>query len=222
MNRIPLFFAVALTAVSADAAIIQLNFGPPQSSTLNPAGFNFITNGVAEPVVLLDSAGAATGLSLQQNFTIGADSNTKLAGIWPLDAEKTYLRTDNDNGPVTLTFTGLDPALTYDFTVFGSTSIVATGRTDYTLTADTGGSVQTITWPSGNPKSVYFQHTWNVTDADGQVTLTVDASMNIGNSQRLGTLNVIEIAYTPVPEPALAAVALGGAAWLLARRRRAV
>lgn len=225
-------FIVTLTvtlvlACNASGQVLVNFYSLPGSPV---ATYNDVRNDLNTNIPLVNVGGNVTSLRLSHSFTIGvASGGAVLAqGEWASDAETSYLRTREDeltsgngigpNGFADVTLTGLAPDVPYSIRVFGSSSIFAAGTTEYTMEATTGGSTESISWPTGAPKDTFFDHTWTVSDTDGTIRLLVDASMNSGNALRLGTVNVIEIAQ--IPEPSVVAAVFGLVGLLIVAVRR--
>jgi hypothetical protein len=231
-------FAVSLGAQAAQAAIIFVN-NQSSSSVAATGGadkFNYLDNDLGEPPFELnDENGVPTGIQVVVSSGTGANlfgnsvgspsiasgSPADLAGFTATESATSH---HTDNGvPGHYNLSGLNPALTYKFTLFGGRADTGTGTrvTIYSISNDGGATSlaeQSLTVLAGG--------THNSTDvavlsniapsAGGELLLTFvrddnfDANFSYLNAWRIDV----------VPEPASIALAGFGALAVLIRRRR--
>lgn len=130
-------------------------------------------------------------------------------------------------GSNTLTFSGLDPSKTYNFSIFGSRSDAGANRvTRYTVAGLAGSTFQTLTTsgPNVGGAGVNFNNSQTANfsgiqpNGSNQITLTM--SVESGSAWHLNALEI-----TVVPEPSTNALliltALAGS-WLSLRRKTKV
>lgn len=224
-------FAVWNTT-GANAATILYDFG--DSSQITAGNYNNITLNTNVPPVLsiadsIDSTSASTGIGLSVSGffpgsnTTGATSVSGAAAIF--DTQATRDNAFGHTGPfsnnpdaslATVSLTGLNPALTYDFTFFGSRAGVTDNRE--TAYAVAGANASTVYLnASANTSNVAIASGISPT-ATGTIAIQVSAGPNNNNGSKFYYLGAMQIQY--VPEPAtlgLLSIALVAAAGL--RRR---
>lgn len=127
------------------------------------------------------------------------------------------------SGTATMTFSGLNPLLTYDFQIFGTRDTDQIRRTLYSITdvngthtyllQTSGPGIGTDGYNGNNDEFAFL--TGIVPDEFGNITLTVSA--HTSDYAYIGTLQL-----TAVPEPGMygIAAAAGCIALIVARRRR--
>ncbi|QDV72004.1 PEP-CTERM sorting domain-containing protein [Botrimarina mediterranea] len=227
-----LILGVSLTQLAAGANVF-VDFG--ESSQLTAGNFNNIV--VNSPATLsiadmVDEGGANTGVGISiSGFFPGSNSTGQTApagdaaALFPVTATR-----DNafgHTGPFsgnpdaslgTVSLTGLNPALTYDFTFFASRTGVSDNReTAYDISGANSGvgylnasaNVDTVVTVAG------IQPT-----GSGAVSIDVSAGPNNDNGSRFYYLGAMMIT-TAIPEPTSALLAMTAVGFVLARRRRA-
>lgn len=195
-----------------------------------------VVGGITPPSVtnLINSSNVGTGVGL--TFTTGwqsngfnnggllAPSSSLLGNIASKNATGDYYFVQNNSA--TLTLTGLNPLMTYDFKMFGTRETTEVRRTLYTVTDINGTHTFTLQTSgagigaggyNGN-NNTFANFNGLVPDGSGTITLKVESAI-AGNFGYLGTMQVT----AAVPEPST--IALVGAASLaglvIYRRRRA-
>lgn len=223
---------VAWNASTASAATIYYDFG--DSSQLTAGNYNNIIVNTNGPAVLsiadsIDSTGALTGVGLSASGfypgsnTSGTTTPSGAAAIFDPQAtrDNAFGHTgafggNPDASLATVSLAGLNPALTYDFTFFGSRAGVTDNReTAYALAGANSSTVYLNT--SANTSNVAVA-AGIIPTASGTISIQVSAGPNNSNSSKFYYLGAMQILY--VPEPAtlgLLSVALVAAAGL--RRR---
>lgn len=221
---------LSVSAAAASAAPILFDFGDSAQVTagnynnviVNPPGTLSIPNAI-------DSDGNGTGVGVSvAGFFNGSNTNGTTAPTGAAAIFNPQATRDNGFGhaatfgtnpltPVgTVSFTGLNPALAYDFVFFGSrTSVTDNRETKYTVT---GGSVGSALLDTANNTSNVAQVFGIVPSPSGEVTLTIEPGPNNNNASRFWYIGAMQV--TAVPEPVGATAVALGAAGLLRRRRR--
>jgi len=220
-------FGIALTALTAPAATILIDFG--QSTTTTTAtGWNNVTNAGANTVSnLVDSTGTATTFDLSIGtpaFTTtgGGISNTgTTAGPYPSTATSDFFfafvsSTTASGAQVILS--DLSASTNYSFKFYASrVGGSGTRSTTYTATGLNTGSA--VLEPSGNISNV--AQVDNIQPTIGNV-ISIDLFRTSLALNSTGTvlLGVMEITTTPAPEPGtLSLLAFAGVPMLMRRRR---
>lgn len=220
-----------LAAAPAYAATLNVDFG--DSSQVTAGNWNNII--VNTPVILsipnmVDSTGAGTGIGISvSGFYPGSNQNgttspTGAAAIFDAQAtrDNAFGHTGefggNPNAPFgTVALTGLNPALSYNFTFFGS----RTGVTDNRETKyDVAGLNSAVSYldAANNASNVATAGGIQPTAA-GEIFIEVSAGPNNTNGSKFYYLGAMQV--TAVPEPAclgLATVAVLGVLGAFRRR----
>lgn len=234
---------IGFSTASVNASTILIDLGGAGSQTNTDSlsrEWNNITDTVAvQTYNLVDTTGAASGVTI--TFTSTWDNNPSYNGFqavnpngtssptgdaaargYPDKATQDSLYGSNgyDGGTVTLVtaeLTGLDPQSIYSFYFFASRMEVSDNReTEYELVgASTSTAYLNVSSNTGNLAQVIGI----APDANGTITLNVQAGPNNDNGNKFFYLGVMEI--EAIPEPAsLSFLSLGGL--FLLRRRRAI
>jgi hypothetical protein len=220
--------AIALAA-QAYAAPIFLDFGDSAQPT--PGNYNnLIVNPPPTLSIpnLIDSTGAATGFGANvSGFFNGSNTQGTTAPTGAASAFHAQATRDNGFGHAaafggnpltpmgTVALTGLNPALTYDFTFFASrTGATDIRETEYAVAGLNSGSA--LLDASNNTSNVATVLSIAPT-ALGEITIQIDPGPNNNNASQFWYIAAMQFSAT-VPEPTCAAVL--AAAPLLMRRRR--
>ncbi len=152
----------------------------------------------------------------------GLNQNTPALGSIGIQTatQDYYFVESNFNTSATITFTGLDPALTYNFGLFGSRETTSSRITNYSITdingvhsanlQTSGTDIGTGGYDGNNNTVIQFDGL--VPDVNGELALTV--SVVQGGFAYLGAVEI-----TSVPEPSAALLGGLGAIGLCLRRR---
>jgi hypothetical protein len=220
---------LALTAVSASAAISYIDLGiNSQTTTGNYNNMTGASGAVPNDLVnMIDITGAATGIRVEyvgNNIALAGTAGTGANYDVPTDGASypsvlsgvsvSALRDGlfiNAGGVITLTFTGLDAGMTYDFLAYGARG---NGGTGVTYTA-TGGNTENDSISSVSDNGTETVNLTGIT-ANGSNEITFVVTDGGG----AGALNFLQITSVPIPEPSSTALlGLGGLAFILRRRR---
>lgn len=233
MNRLTLgMCAVMLCGTMSDAASMKFDLG--DATTASPGYVNDIVYNAQNVPNVIDTTGAATGVSLTITSATGWNSNgpNRNGPLVPtapasdyFDGETTrdamfgHTVTFNGLAPrplVEYTIAGLDPALTYDFTFYASRGAVTDNReAQYDVVGDNAG---VALLDAGNNVGNIAQVLGISPTAAGVVIMTIQPGPNNNNSSGFYYLGGLDI--NAVPEPAsLCLMGLGGL--LITARRRA-
>lgn len=189
-------------------------------STLNNMVFSDNSSSgisMAAPGTLVGAAGGGWGIG---NGTVNLSSpnlnifTAYTDGIYQFAA----------GGSNTLTFSGLNPSKTYNFSIFGSRADGGANRvTRYTVAGSGGSSSQTLTTsgPNIGGAGIHFNNSQTANfsgiQPNGSNEITVTMSVESGTAWHLNTLEI-----TVVPEPttnALLILAALAGSWVFLRRR---
>jgi PEP-CTERM motif len=225
--------ALCLSVVAtADAASMKFDLG--DNTTQSPGNINDIVYNAMDVPNVIDTTGAATGVSLTVTSAngfneVGPNRSGPLAPNAPasgyFDGETTrdamfgHTVVFNGTGPRALieyTIAGLNPALTYDFTFFAGRGAVSDNREAQYDVAGANAGVALL--DAGNNYGNVAQVLGIAPTAGGELTLTIQPGPNNTSSNGFFYLGGLDI--NPVPEPAsLCLMGLGGL--LITARRRA-
>lgn len=220
---------LALLTSTAPAVTMLIDFGRTDNQTTT-GNFNNVHgagSAIATPAVaLIDSAGGATGITLNTDFTNGgswAGTGADYAGPYPgiLGGQPSTALIDSmfirAAASTSLSLTGLDPNFTYQIEIYGARGNNGGANTEWTITDGNG------------PNAAAYDVFENATEVVSLAGLVPDGSNEINilytttnNVERpRGGLNFMRITSTPVPEPSSAFLlaAFAGAGFL--RRKRA-
>ncbi|QDS99760.1 PEP-CTERM sorting domain-containing protein [Adhaeretor mobilis] len=218
---------------NASAAPIFVSFSTPgtSASATTTEKFNVFansSNGAVFPLDVVlplnDENGDSTGIAITKpdgvvygggNGTPTVGGAAAAVGITNF-AGQTFHWLQGSNNPRTYTFTGLDPASTYDFSIFGSRNGTGPRDTEYTL--DNGTSSYTGTQDvMGNVGDLQL-----FSGIAPSSTNTIDLTFEFVNgSVDYGYINALRIDVNPVPEPtSLILFGLGSVCLLVGRKRR--
>ena len=219
---------LALLTSTAPAVTMLIDFGRTDNQTTT-GNFNNIHGAVsalATPAVaLIDSAGGATGIILNTDFTNGgswAGTGADYAGPYPaiLGGQPSTAVIDSlfirDPASVSLSLTGLDPAFTYDIVIYGARGNNGGADAEWTITDANG--------PNASAYDV-FNNSTNVTSIsglvpDGSNEINILYTTSNDGSRPRGALNFMQITSNPVPEPSAALLLLSFAGVGFLRRKR--
>ncbi|MEN0021225.1 MAG: hypothetical protein AAF747_10110 [Planctomycetota bacterium] len=227
--RTTLTAAVFVCAGStALAQSVLLNFTRTDAPDL--AAYNELRPNDAGLADLTDTTGAATGIALTvanpffdigEASPLGSESPSGDAAIFVPEATDTFhfghtgpFAGEESNPLSVVTFGGLDPTFTYDFTIFASRQIVNDLReTQYTL--EGSNTLSGVLEPANNNTDV-LRLIGASPDANGELSLSVEAGPANNNGLQFYYINALAIDI--VPAPSTAALVLG--AGVIAGRRR--
>lgn len=173
---------------------------------------------MAAPGTLVGAAGGGWGIG---NGTVNLSSPN--LNIFTAYTDGIYQFTAG--GSNTLTFSGLNPSKTYNFSIFGSRADAGANRvTRYTVAGSGGSSFQTLTTsgPNIGGSGINFNNSQTANfsgiQPNGSNEITVTMSVESGAAWHLNALQL-----TVVPEPETNALLLAAAiagAWLSFFRRK--
>jgi hypothetical protein len=223
----PILAAILPLAAATHAATLQVDFGIGSQSTTDSGWNNMVSASAganpADITGLVDSTGAATTVDLAfseagpgQSGVAGTGANYTgpypggVSGL-PSSALQDGLYLQNGN-TITLTLSGLDPALTYDFQLYGGRGNNGT-RTIFDVTGLTTGSDDILS-VFNNSSEVAVVNGIQPTAA-GVISVLVSAPA--ATSTEAGALNLMTV--TGVPEPSVGLLAGLGILYLVRRRR---
>ncbi|MDF3058308.1 MAG: hypothetical protein K0R17_2523 [Rariglobus sp.] len=205
---------------AASAATINIGFLP---SAINPSPtrdydgviWNTLTQNATEtPRSMVDSAGAATGVSVTSNTTLKYEYIEQHVSILPENISSNFVF-GHDGAPAnpSFTFSGLNSGYTYTFSVYA----VLLNQTDIRsgLYTATGGNTKSGVLNASNNTGTILVLSNVTPDANGSITLSIlkDATNNSADVGKIGyfQLNGLQIEATPaaIPEPSTYAVLLG-------------
>ncbi|WP_269522206.1 PEP-CTERM sorting domain-containing protein [Coraliomargarita parva] len=185
----------------------------------------------ATGVSLINTAGTSSGITLDitnafDGRNINGTTSTTLYGDSNPGRDSFYTSASTGDNMAVLTFTGLDPDKTYDFTMFASRWSASYRDTDYILDGLNSSTVTldasdwdgvTTAYDSTNVSNTVTASAISPT-AGGVITLTVTPGTR--NTSGYSYLGVVEIAV--IPEPGSVALLLGAMAtgFVMLRRRR--
>ena len=218
--------ALCTAASAASAQSIGIDFG--DIARLSGGNYNDIDH-LQNPLFnLVDLDGNGTGIGLTVTDTFWPGSNTGGTTAPTGDAAGLPINAVSDNlfgslvdfGGFTeptggVTFSGMDPSLTYNFSFFASRMNVSDNRE--ALYSLAGATSDFTTLDAANNTS-NLAHIMGISpDANGNIVLSVTAGPNNTNSSGFYYLGYVEITVVPAPA-SLGLVGLGSIAAL--RRRR--
>ena len=232
MNAKTILLTATMTmtaAVAVQAQTLFFDFGDPAQQTTGNYNNILIANGSVANAI--DNTGATTGISLSTSgFNPGSNLNGTTAPSGAASIFDPQATRDNFFGHALgvfnqptilplgmLTFTGLNPLATYDFTFFASRTGVSDNReTKYEAvglnsgfsTLDAANNIANVATVSGISPN-----------AQGNLTVNVTMGPNNNNTTGFFYLGAMQVVVNPVPEPSsFALAALGGLALAFGRR----
>ncbi|WAC19923.1 hypothetical protein OVA24_00840 [Luteolibacter sp. SL250] len=228
MSRFLAPFAALALASTAGAAVIRVDFGGTANQTTESGvTWNNLTGYAAGSNIanLRDTGDGLTGIRLEITGAFrGVNSGgTTTSTLFPSDASRdsffgntvstgsfpgTYLGSQ-------LTLSGLNPAETYSILFYASRTGDSVNRETSYIVADGNGS-QTRTLNANNTNGSVAA-SGLIPDSNGRITINVTSGANNATTEKFFYLGVMEI--TSVPEPSVALLGAGAAAFLLVRRR---
>lgn len=221
----------ALSPISAQTILIDFGKTGTASTTspdVNGNYWNNVTSGTSGTSIanLTTTTNGSSGIQLTITTAFantGPDAYATLTGESSLGAlnigtaisDFVYVST----GSAVITFSNLDSSKTYNFSLFGTRDTTTVRNTTYVVTGTNSGTqtLQTSGTDLGGSGINYNDSTLALINgitpnASNEITLAV-------SSAGLGYLNALQISVVPEPA-AMALLALGGTALLIARRRR--
>ncbi|MBE2203807.1 MAG: PEP-CTERM sorting domain-containing protein [Chthoniobacterales bacterium] len=235
--KIPSLLLAALlglaTLTSASAQTILIDFGSAANVTSSPDTngnyWNNVTSGTLGTTIsnLTTTGSAASGIQLQVTSTFantGPSPYVTLTGESSLGALNIgtaisdFLYGNNNVAtPAVITFSGLDSAKTYNFSLFGARDATDTRNTTYVVTGVNSGT-QTLQTSGSNVGGAGVNYNDSnlavingiTPNGSNEITLAVSSS-------GFSYLNALQI--TIVPEPATVALAFGSLGTMLFLRR---
>lgn len=232
VNDIPVTTGAGATTPSPQGSIYWNNVS--SSTTVNPNTTGTATN-------LVDTANGASSIGISgvgryNGFQTGGllNPNAMLLGDFAVgSATGDYLYFQAGDSAATVTITGLNPALDYDFQLFGTRETANGTDTRWTRYSITGDAGSQIAWlqtsgagsgsaakPNGNDDT-FATFSGISPTAGGTITLTFTGfTTENGATGTFGYLGAMSITAVPEPSTALLAGSMLGFA-LLRRRRQA-
>lgn len=229
-----LLLAAALglaTLATSTAQTILVDFGPAGNPTASPDVNGNYWNNLFAPAAsssianLTTTTNTLSGITLTITTGFGASGPSETPPALTGESSLGNLNISTalsdfffvNNSTAVITFSNLDPTKIYTFSLLGSRDAAAVRNTTYTLTGGNSGftTVQTSGSNLGGAGINYNDSTLGVVSSitpNGSNSITLSV-----NSSGLGYLNALQISV--VPEPAAAALSLGGLGVLLLLKR---
>lgn len=181
-----------------------VDFGPSGTTTTggdDPANTwnNFTSNTTNASLGLVDTAGAATGitLTLTNNFTGTASNGSTSPTAYVTDAVRDTHYFDNGKTPQ-LKLSGLDPAKLYNLSFLGS-RMASDGKVRSTLFTTHGyATLSTVNNATDNTGTVSTISNLLPTAA-GEIVIDLDDDVSNDTTTKVGYLGVLEITTSPNP-----------------------
>lgn len=224
MRMIPCIIGIigitGLLAATASATTVLIDFGDSASPTTGAAdAWNNVTSSSAglKSSNLVTSLGGSTNYGLNitvSGFSGSTDINQSTASPTPASAYRDGFYgafPGSGLGSSTILLTGLDPAVTYTFTFFGSVNRGETRASRYTI----GG--ESVELEARNNVSTWSDPISAAPDSSGNLEIVI--SRAAANTAQSYMLNAIKIDY--IPEPSTAMLSAFAILPLLLRRREA-
>lgn len=205
---------------SAHAGVILVDIGSPtQTTTGQPEAWNNLTDYALNGTVaggLVDSTGANTGYQLTittSGFT-GPASNSPNGNQTITPTSASYDSFFGGGTASVLRLSNLNPALTYNFTFFGS--VFRDDSTNRNTAYTVGG--QTVSLQTRNNAATWSDTISGISpDVNGNIDITI--ARGSGNTGSSYLINILKV--ESVPEPSHALLSLAGVSLMALRRRRA-
>ncbi|MBX3740622.1 MAG: hypothetical protein KF712_06500 [Akkermansiaceae bacterium] len=229
MSRFLAPFAALALASTAGAAVIRIDFGGTGNTTTE-AGvtWNNLTGSTVNSNIadLRDIGNAATGIRLEvtgafrgvnnngaTNSTLFPASATGDSFFGHTVASGSFPAPTFPNGQFTLS--GLNPSETYNILFYASRTGAGVNReTVYTAIGGNGSQSEALNATNTNGSVTV---TGLTPDAEGKIVINVGPGANNTTTEKFFYIGAMEI--TSVPEPSVALLGAGAAAFLLVRRR---
>lgn len=183
---------------------VLVDFGPSGTATTggdDPANTwnNFTSNTTNAALALVDSANAATGitLTLTDNFTGTSGTGTTSPTAYVADAVRDSHYFDNGKTPQ-LKLSGLDPAKLYNLKFLGS-RMATDGKVRSTLFSAAGFSTLTTVNNATENTGTVSTISNLLPTAGGEITIDLDDAASNDTTSKVGYLSVLEITTTPNP-----------------------
>ncbi len=218
---LPAIAATFLLFTASSQGAVLLSFTNGASTT---GAFNTLQGSDATSRLLNDTTNAASGFSVIRTgsvsgnndvntFAQGATGDVADAGFTLASGQSVHFTNGFDLA--TYTFSGLDPASTYDFTIWGSRNANDTRVTRYTLGNGVTSTTDTlqVAGPVNNANVVVLGGI--APTAGGELSLSL-----VQVSGGFGYINALRIDTVAVPEPSMWALLGLGIVGIVAIRRR--
>ncbi len=221
----------SVTIPSALATTVLVDFGGTNAT----GNWNSISDAATGSVAdAIDDTGLATGIGIAVGERFGGTNTSGLqtSAVYPgfATGDSFYANADSNFGGLgpygndpddtlpfpTVLITGLDPLVAYDFTFYASRNAADNRETIYTL--DGANSGMAALNAAGNVDGVATIS--GIVPTGGMVTLEVSEGANNNEPNGFIYLGVMQIDFTPVPEPSAAVLLFGAAGFGFFRRRR--
>lgn len=214
--------ALAILPAALSAQVLYLDFG--SASAISGGNFNNIHT-VSSFSDLIDSTGATTSIDLSLTFKMNNDAEygaVAVVGEFPETATSDLLWGNaggGESGGSNLTFSSLDPNLTYDLTFFASRGNTSGRLVLYTATGANSDSAVLDVSAAGTSGSVA---TIMGISPDASNEITINVTNAPGSTSTYFYLGAMKLTTSAVPEPSTVSALLGLAALglMVYRRRR--
>jgi len=222
-----LLFSIPCILISQDIDTINIDFGAAASTSVG--GWNNITNAQSGEInELITSSGTYTGMNVAVTDAFNGINANGLSAETSLDIPQSASSDSFFGNSIAwsgviettggVTFTNLDPTLSYSFSIFASrdasdnreTTYLINGASEVTSSINVSSNTNTV----AEVKDIYPA-------ADGSIKITASAGSNNTNSYKFFYMGVIKVYftnnYTPPPGEASLIYPNGDEAWAVGK-----